>query len=140
MRKERAFASGEAAGQASIRGWAETLGIETLGEWDVLTFLSRRGISLIPVERIASLLGTEGKLVEETIARLEIAGLIQRSEETHGVRLYRFLPPADAQRKDCFANLTTLADTRAGRLLLVRSIRPQAQCKYTPARKGQRFA
>jgi len=66
-----------------------TLGIVHLAEWDVLVFICRHGVSLASAEKIASLLGYTKAVVGSTLESLTTKGLVQRSRNSHGVRLYQ---------------------------------------------------
>ena len=125
--------------EARLRGLAEALGINTLREWDVLSFLYRHGTSLGSVERIASLLCYGAESVEEALDRLEAAGLIQPSRELHGVRLYRYAASGDPRRESCFTELAGLVESRAGRLLLRKCLRLPDRSQSAPARDSLRF-
>jgi DNA-binding PadR family transcriptional regulator len=104
----------------TIRGWAETLGIATLTEWDVLSFLYRHGTSLISSEQIARLIGYGTGQVGEALDRLERGRLIERSRPSRGVRLYKFSAAGDSRLERSFLPLLRLTKERAGRLLLMK--------------------
>jgi hypothetical protein len=107
-----------------VQGYLESLGISLIGDWDVLVFLYRHQASLASTEQIARLLGYPGNVVGDALDTLESLRLVQRSRDSHGVRLYQFvfsevhLPP-----ESCFRQLMTLAENRTGRLLLAKKLR-----------------
>jgi hypothetical protein len=65
---------------------------------------------------------------------LETLGFVERSRATHGVRLYQFTLPPDSPRRDSFERLVALAESRAGRLRLLKVLRPRDQA--TPEGRG----
>jgi DNA-binding MarR family transcriptional regulator len=74
----------------------ETLRIYNLADWDVLVFVYRHGTSLVSAEQIARLLGYGKTAVGAALESLTSTGLVQRSRNSHGVRLYQFAPVAEA--------------------------------------------
>jgi hypothetical protein len=98
------------------------LGITTLNEWDVLTFLHRHGTSLTSAAEIAVLLGGNKAGTSAALDRLASLELIQRSRGSQGVRLYRISIPTDPSRYSCFIELMRLAENRDGRLFLLRHL------------------
>jgi hypothetical protein len=101
----------------------QDLGIECLCRWDVLVFLHRHHASLVSAEDIARLLGYPTGEVVTALNGLESLDLVRRSRVDQGRRLYQFSAPADPSRGDSLDRLITLADSRAGRLLLARKLR-----------------
>ena len=124
----------------AIRGWAETLGIATLTEWDVLSFLYRHGTSLISSEQIARLIGYGTGPVGEALDRLERGRLIERSRPSRGVRLYKFSAARDSRVQGCFLELLRLTKDRAGRLLMMKTLQAPLRRKDTSTRNGPNFA
>ena len=112
---------------AHVEGWLKTLGIDSLLQWDALAFVYRHRTSLVGADAIAHLLGYANDPVVAALDVLETLGFVERSRATHGVRLYQFTLPPDSPRSDCFEHLAALADSRAGRLRLLRVLRPRAQ-------------
>lgn len=104
----------------------ETLGILLLSEWDVLAFLYRRGTSLASAEQMAQLLGYGKGTIGNALEKLEMAGWIQRSRASQGVRLYAVSFPNQS-----FQQLMRLSDQRALRLLVSQKL------KHSPRRKPQ---
>lgn len=102
----------------------KNLGISLLGDWDLLVFLYRHQASLASAEQIARLLGYPSKAVGEALDRLESQQLVARSRSSQGVRFYRFvLPETHLAPKNCFRQLISLTENRAGRLLLLKHLR-----------------
>ena len=115
----------ENAPDLPVEGWLKTLGIDSLIQWDVLAFVYRHRTSLVGADAIARLLGYANDPVVATLDMLESLGFVGRSRATHGVRLYQFILPSDSPRRDTFERLTALADSRAGRLRLIKVLRPR---------------
>jgi DNA-binding MarR family transcriptional regulator len=70
----------------------ETLRIFNLTEWDVLAFICRHGTSLASAEQIARLLGYGKAAVGAALDSLTSIGLVKRSRNSRGVRLYQSAP------------------------------------------------
>lgn len=102
----------------------EGLGISLLSECDVLVFVYRRSVSLANSDQIARLVGYESTVVRAVLDRLEHEELIERSRPSQGVRFYRILASMDAVRWRYLQELVTLSESRAGRLLLAKQLRP----------------
>lgn len=109
----------------------ETLSIFSLAEWDVLAFICRHGSSLASAEQIARLLGYGKATVGAALESLTSTGLVNRSRNSRGVRLYHFAPAVSGDpRRGALNELNTLAEERCGRLLLIRHLQrrsPQEQ-------------
>ena len=108
---------------AEVEGWLKTLGIESLCQWDVLVFLNGHRISLFGAENFAPLLGYSSGPVAAALDFLESLGLVERSRVSQGVRLYRFIVPADPERGDALEQLFALANSRGGRVVLSKKLR-----------------
>jgi len=107
-----------------------TLGITHLAEWDVLAFIYRHGTSLAGAERIASLLGYSKASVGSALDSLAAKGLVQRSRNSRGVRLYQFIGAApDAPPQLALDELMKVAEERPGRLLLIKHLKQAAAGK-----------
>lgn len=104
--------------------WLRALGIELLCHWDVLLFLHRHQASLVSAEHIARFLGYPTATVVEALDHLQSLDLVIRSRVNQGVRLHHSNLSADSPRGDILGRLMTLADSRAGRLLLAKKLRP----------------
>lgn len=107
-----------------IKECLNILGISLLCDWDVLVFLYRHQTSLASAEQIGRLLGYPSTAVGDALDRLESQGLVQRSRSSQGVRLYRLIPSeTHLAPESCFRLLMSLAESRTGRLLLVKHLR-----------------
>jgi predicted transcriptional regulator len=117
------------------------LGITHLAEWDVLAFVFSHGTSLAGAEKISSLVGYDKAIVGSSLESLTAKGLVQRSRNAHGVRLYqsvRYAP--DDPRQVALEVLLKVADGRQGRLLLAGHLRHTAQGKDLRERGGLHLA
>ena len=119
--------------------YLKNLGISTLSEWDVLTFLHRHGTSLTSAAEIALLLGGNKAGVSAALDRLASLGLIQRSRGSQGVRLYQISVPTDPSCYSCLMELMSLADNRDGRLLLLKHL-PREGSRSSRRTHGLRIA
>ncbi len=107
-----------------VEGWLETLGIESLCQWDVLVFLDRHQPTLVSAEHIARFLGyATAADVVAALDSVESRGLVQPSRVSQGVRLYQLTAPADPTRRDAVERLMTLADGHTVRRYLGRRLR-----------------
>jgi DNA-binding PadR family transcriptional regulator len=102
----------------------KSLGISLLSELDVLVFVHRRKTSLTSIKQIASLTGHDHAAVSIALGQLEREKLIEPSiASQEGLRFFRILPQGDDGRQQCFRQLVSLSETRAGRLQLTRHLR-----------------
>jgi len=102
----------------------ESVGISLLSELDVLTFVYRHGASLTTVNQIARLIGYESTVVGDALDRLEHEKFIERSRASQGVRIYRIMASTDVGRQRHLRQLFSLSESRAGRLLLAKRLKP----------------
>ena len=100
------------------------MGISLLSEWDILAFVYRHGPSLTSTDRIARLTGYESTVVGAALDGLERAKFIERSGPSQGVRLHRMAASTGAGQRLCLQQFATLSNSRAGRLLLAKLLRP----------------
>jgi DNA-binding MarR family transcriptional regulator len=98
------------------------MGISLLSEWDMLAFVYRHGPCLNSTDQMARLIGYESEVVGAALDRLERNKLIERSEPRQGVRLHRL--STDSAHRRCLRQLVGLTETRAGRLLLTKLLKP----------------
>jgi DNA-binding MarR family transcriptional regulator len=110
--------------ELSVQSCLEGVGISLLSECDVLAFVYRHGPSLISTDQIARLIGYESTIVGRALDRLEREKLIERSRLSQEVRFYRILASTDAGRQRCLKQLVSLSESRAGRLLLAKLLKP----------------
>lgn len=102
----------------------EALHIRHLAEWDVLAFIYRHGTNLSSADHIARLLGYGKAAVGAALDSLTSTGLVKRSRNSRGVRLYQIAAaiPEDPRRQ-YLEELMNLAEERRGRLLLIAHLR-----------------
>jgi DNA-binding MarR family transcriptional regulator len=111
----------------SLEHCLKSLGISLLSELDVLVFIHRRKTSLTSVKQIASLIGHDQAAVSTALGQLEREKFIEPSIASQGLRFYRILPQGDSGRQQCFRQLVSLSETRAGRLQLRKHLRPNGE-------------
>ena len=106
-----------------IQDCLKSLGIDSLAEWDVLVFVYRHRANLASADQISRLLGYPSKAVGASLDRLEAKSLIQRSRYSQGVRFYEFAHfGAPGAAESCLGQLMSLAENRAGRLVLIKAL------------------
>ena len=115
--------------------WLKTLGIDDICQWDVLVFLHRQRNALLSPDDLDSLMGYEEGAVARALEHLESVGLVERSRESYGVRLYHLNPLSGSHRR-AFEGLVASSDSRAGRLALVNKLRMTG--KKSPARPARK--
>ena len=90
-------------------------------QWDALAFLYRHGTSLASAEQISRLLGYRSDSLFKALDSLTASGLVVRSRNSRGLRLYRLAGSVPA-----LDELIGMADGRQGRLLLIEQLRQRA--------------
>jgi hypothetical protein len=91
-----------------------------LVEWDVLVFIYHHGTSLASAEKISHLLGYRKAAVSAALASLDSKGLLQRSRDSCGIRLYQIAATfQDDSRRYSLEELMNVAGERKGRLLVI---------------------
>jgi predicted transcriptional regulator len=101
----------------------QALGVELLSEWDTLVFLYRRTASLGTAAQIARLIGYDKTEVAAALHKLADLGLLRRSRDSQGIRLYEFSAPPEPGCRSCLTELMSLAQDRSGRLLLLKHLK-----------------
>lgn len=124
----------------SVRECLQTLGISLVTEWDTLAFLYSHSVSLGTPAQIAQLVGYEKAAIGAALLRLEELGLIQRSRASQGTRLYRFSEPSEPGCRSCLLKMMSLAQNRAGRLLLLEQLMRPPQERRRSRNSGLRLA
>jgi DNA-binding MarR family transcriptional regulator len=123
-----------------LRRHLENLSIGSLAEWDMLAFLYRHGSSIASAEQLARYVGYTSAVVEAALDSLTSTGLVVRSRNYGGVRLYQLnAAPADAARRLSIAELNRIGAEREGRLLLIEYLR-SGEDKKQQRRKGWHLA
>ena len=102
---------------ADVRHWLQSVGAESLCQWDVLTFLYRHRTTLMPPTHLARLLGYR---VEPVVAALDSLAALQLVQSAHsrGASVYRLIVLPVLSRSHAVERLLALSDRRSGRLLL----------------------
>jgi hypothetical protein len=103
---------------ADVQHWLQSVGVESLCQLEVLTFLHRHRITLLPPEYLARLLGYQLEPVVAALDSLSALQLLKRSAQSRGARSYQFIVPPVPSRTDALERLLALSDHRSGRLLL----------------------
>jgi len=100
-----------------VHHWLQSVGVESLCQWDVLTFVYRHRTTLLRPLHLARLLGYR---MEPVVAALDSLATLQllRWSESRGVSLYQFTVPPSLSRSDAVERLLALSEHRSGRLLL----------------------
>ena len=94
------------------------MGVESLCQLEVLTFLHRHPTTVLPPEYLARLLGYQMEPVVEALDSLSALQLLTWSDQSRAARSYQFIVPSVASRTDALERLFALGDHRSGRLLL----------------------
>ena len=113
----------------------DILGIVNFAQWDVLAFIYSHGTNIASAEYIARLLGYTKAAVGAALDSLTAAGLVQRSRNSNGVRIYKFARLPDEMRQRSLDELLEIAHGREGRLMLIKHLRRDITGK-TPQRRG----
>jgi DNA-binding MarR family transcriptional regulator len=119
----------------------ETLRIDRLVQWDVLAFIYRHGTSLASAEQIGRLAGYPKAAVGAALDLLTSTGLVKRSRNSRGARLYRFAAavPGDSRQR-ALGELIPMAEQREGRLLMIGYLRQTAAGRERRDRGGLHLA
>ena len=125
----------------AVAKYLSILGISDLAEWDVMTFIYHHGTSLSSAEKIASMLGYSKASVGTALDSLTSDGLVYRSRNSHGARIYHLAAPMpDDARRSSLEELLKIVEERAGRLVLVKHLRKPAGGKDSRERLGLHLA
>lgn len=108
----------ENVADADVQHWLQSVGVESLCQLEVLTFLHRHPITLLPPEYLARLLGYRMEPVVAALDSLSALQLLKWSDQSRGARSYQFTVPSVPSRTDALERLLALSDHRSGRLLL----------------------
>lgn len=101
----------------------EALHIRHLAEWDVLAFIYRHGTNLASADYIARLLGYGKAVVGAALDSLTSTGLVKRSRNSHGARLYQIAAVIPGDRGPYLEEMMKLTEGRRGRILLIAHLR-----------------
>jgi hypothetical protein len=107
--------------------------------WLVLAFIYRHGTNLASADHIARLLGYGKVVVGAALDSLTSTGLVKRSRNSHGVRLYQIAAVIPGGRGPLLEEMMKLTEERRGRILLIAHLR-QASGSELRGRAGLRLA
>ena len=103
---------------ADVQHWLQSVGVESLCQLEVLAFMHRHPITLLPPEYLARLLGYEIEPVVAALDSLSARQLLKWSAQSPGARSYQVVAPSVLSRTDALGQLLALSEHRSGRLLL----------------------
>ena len=103
---------------ADVRSWLQSIGVESLCQWDVLTFLYRHGTTILPPKGLARLLGYRMEPVVAALGSLAALQLLHWSAQSRGPSSYQLMVPPAPSQNNALERLLALSDHRSGRLLL----------------------
>ena len=125
----------------SLRGHLDTLRIANVAQWDVLAFIGTHGTNLASADQLSRLLGYDRATVSAALDALTASGLIQRSRNSHGLRLFQKAPiPENDLRRLSLHELIKLTGERKGRLMLIRYLRENTPRRDRRERRGLHLA
>ena len=103
---------------AEIEHWLQSVGLESLCQLEVLSFLRHHPITLLPPEYLARLLGYQKEPIVAALDSLSALQLLTWSDRSRAARSYQFIVPSVPSRTDALERLLALSGHRSGRLLL----------------------
>jgi DNA-binding MarR family transcriptional regulator len=103
------------------------LGTTLVSEWETLAFVNRHAASLGTAAQIAQFIGYDKAEIAAALRKLEALGLILRSRVSQGIRFYQLSEPLEPSRQSCLLELVNLAQSRAGRLLVIKHLKGPIQ-------------
>ncbi len=140
MKLEGLAVAAEKSSDVSLLQFLQSLGLSLVTELDTLAFLYSHSVCLCTAAQIAGLIGYEEAEIGSALHRLEEVGLIHRSRNAEGRRLYRFSEPSESERHSCLRDLMSLTQNRTGRLLLLKHLRRPRQERRRNRGGGLRLA
>jgi hypothetical protein len=103
---------------ADVQHWLQSVGLESLCQLEVLSFLHHHPMTLLPPEYLARLLGYRMEPVVEALHSLSALRLLRWSAQSRGAHSYQFIVPSGPSRTAALERLLALGADRSGRLLL----------------------
>ena len=103
---------------ADVQHWLQSVGVESLCQLEVLSFLHHHPITFLPPEYLARLLGYRMDPVVDALDSLSALQLLKWSAQSRGGHSYQFIVPSVPSRTDALERLLALSAHRSGRLLL----------------------
>ena len=107
---------------ADVQHWLQSVGVESLCQLEVLSFLHHHPITFLPPEYLARLLGYRTDPVVDALDSLSALQLLKWSAQSRGAHSYQFIVPSVPSRTDALERLLALSAHRSGRLLLRRHL------------------
>ena len=124
---------------ADVRHWLQSVGVESFCQLEVLTFLHRHPITLLPPEYLARLLGYRMEPVVAALDSLSALQLLKWSAQSRGARSYQYIVPSVPSRTDALERLLALGNHRSGRLLLGKHLGRGDRTPYEELETVQQF-
>ncbi|MEO7889901.1 MAG: hypothetical protein ABIW19_07855 [Vicinamibacterales bacterium] len=112
----------ENVADGDVQCWLQSVGVDSLCQLEVLTFLDRHRFILLPPEYLARLLGYRMESVVLALDSLAELRLLEWKSHTTGGCAYQLLVPTTLWRSDSLERLLFLCGDRSGRLLLGRHL------------------
>jgi hypothetical protein len=129
----------ENVADADVQHWLHSVGVESLCQLEVLTFLHRHPITLLPPEYLARLLGYGIEPVVAALDSLSALQLLKWSAQSRGARSYQVIAPSARSRTDALEQLLALSHHRAGRLLLGKHLGREDRTPHEELQAVRRF-
>lgn len=108
----------------NVQHWLRSVGVESLCQLEVLSFLHHHPVCLLPPEYLARVLGYGMDPVVDALDWLSDQQLIKWSAQPGGGHSYQFIVPSVPSRTDALEQLLALSADRSGRLLLRKHLGP----------------
>ena len=103
---------------ADVQHWLQSVGVESLCQLEVLTFLHRHRTTRLPTEYLARLLGYRMDSVVDALHSLSALQLLTWTAQPRVGYPYLFIVPSGPWRTGSLERLLALSAHRSGRLLL----------------------
>lgn len=124
---------------ADLHHWLQSVGVESLCQWDVLTFLYSHRTILLPPKGLARLLGYRIEPVVAALDSLAALQLLKWSTQSRGASSYQLIVPPVPSRNDALERLLALSDHREGRLLLGKHLGRGERTPYEGLQAARQF-
>ncbi len=112
----------ESVADGDVQRWLQSVGVDSLCQLEVLSFLHRHRVTLLPPEYLARLLGYRMESVFFALDSLAALRLLESSPRSTGGCAYQLIVPTALSRGDSLQRLLLLSGDRSGRLLLGRHL------------------
>jgi hypothetical protein len=110
--------------ESEIQDCLGIIGISLLSDWDLLTFVYRHGPSLTTTDHISKLVGYEKNSRRCSARSAGTRNAYRTCGGPRRARLYRMSTSKDAQHRGYLQQVIALSESRDGRLLVVRLLKP----------------